>query len=179
MSIWKRFSLVLETIYNKPWELKGRSFVFEKSFERLLFKEGILSMPMIGYERHPNGSNHFPDFEIHDKRSFLSVELKTTKSNSVHLGQTWIQSDALYIIRYKPSTFQENPFMISFGKDMKSERDDEYYYSYKYELLKLREKYRGVSENVKIYPCSALEYRIDKTKKQKNYEIVMEYLKRK
>ncbi len=62
---------------------------------------------------------------------------------------------------------------------MKSERDDEYYYSYKYELLKLREKYRGVSENVKIYPCSALEYRIDKRKKKQNYEIVMEYLKKK
>ena len=67
--------------------------------------------------------------------------------------------------------------IISFGKDMKSEKDDEYYYSYKYELLKLREKYRCVSENVKIYPCSALEYRIDKTKKKQNYEIVMEYLK--
>ncbi len=121
MSIWKRFSQVLEKIYNKPWEFTGRSFGFEKSFERLLFKEGILSTPMIGYERHPNGSNHFPDFEIYDKRSFLSIELKTTQSNSVHLGQTWIQSDALYIIRYKPSSFQENPFLISFGKDMKSE----------------------------------------------------------
>jgi hypothetical protein len=179
MSIWKRFSQVLERIYNKPWELKGRSFGFEKSFESLLYKEGILSLPLIGYERHPNGTNHFPDFEIHDKRSFLSIELKTTKSNSVHLGQTWIQSDALYIIRYKPTSFQDNPTFISFGKDMKTEEEDMYYYSYKYELLKLREKYKGVSKNVKIYPCSALEYKIDTNKRKINFEIVMEYLKKK
>ena len=79
MSIWKRLYCVLGRIHKDSRELKGSSFVFEKSFENLLRKDGILPLQLNGYERHPNGANHYPDFEIYDKRSFLSVELKTSK----------------------------------------------------------------------------------------------------
>jgi len=179
MSIWKRLYCVLGRIHKDSRELKGSSFVFEKSFENLLRKDGILPLQLNGYERHPNGANHYPDFEIYDKRSFLSVELKTSKSIKIGLGQTWIQSDGLYIIRYQPKTFQENPIMISFGNDLKTDKDDELFYRYKYDLLQLRDKYKNVSKDFKLYPYSALEYKIDETKVKHNYEIVMEYLKNK
>ena len=173
MSIWKRFYRVLERIHKNSNELQGSSHEFEVSFERLLKSEGILPF---GVHRHPNGKNNYPDFEIYDKRSFLTIELKTSKSRKISLGQTWIQSEGLYIIRYKP-ILQENPFLISFGNDLKSDKDDELFYRYKYDLLQLRDKYKNLSNDFRLYPCSALEYKIDETKVKQNYEIVMEYLK--
>jgi len=180
MSVWKRLGRVVQSIYLNPRLLKDSSAVHERSFEDLLCQEGILSSQSSGYKHHPNGPNKWPDFHIYDHHDILPIELKSTSSKIVHMGDTWIKSHGLYVISYKPSHVIRPAVMISFGNDLKTEKDDEYFHNYHCELTKLRNKYKpksSIDSSIKLYPRSSTRYMIQEENSKKNYDNVMEYLK--
>lgn len=144
MALWSRFRHLLTRLRENPPLLKGTSHRHERSFERLLHEHTIPCSPSAGYLRHPNGPNRWPDFQLHDEQRTLPVELKTTGSDLVHLGQTWIQSHGLYVISHRKKTGQPAVF-IAFGKDMKTEEEDRAYEAFHAEVVAFRRRNRTLS----------------------------------
>ena len=177
MNLWERFSRTIHTLYKEPWHLRGAGSRHEASFERLLQAHGIFScrplkIPMIGYERHPNGPQRWPDFHLQDERTLLPVELKTTSRTSVHIGKTWIKSDALYIISHRPS----DSVFISWGKDMKTEEEDRQFREFQHHVRSVR-PYRMFRSTVEWSASVHVQYRLEERQRRLHFERVIEGLK--
>lgn len=168
MNIWARFQRLLYTIYNNPSLLKGSGIAYEVSFEHMLRRHGILPCPGIGYERYPNGPQRWPDFHVLDKRTCLPVELKTTRRMNVCMGKTWIQSDALYLIHYRPS----DSILLSWGKDMKTEEDDRLFREFQHHV-RCMNRGRSFTPLVQWTASTQILYRLNMARRHTLYEKVM------
>ena len=205
MNIWYRLQRLLETLYTTPHLLHGQGQQHERSFEYLLVRYGILPVsfssslrtPTIGYERHPYGAQRWPDFHIQDQRILLPVELKTSSRPLFHIGQTWIQSDALYIASYYPNkhrhsnhsnqrnyTYRQTQtrntkpsVFISWGKDMKTEEEDRRFREFQYDVKHLRGQ-KIFSSPVEWYPTVQVTYRLEEERRRDCFERVREDLAR-
>lgn len=168
------FKRVLETIYCRPHLLYGTGDRHEKCFEKILLGHGInrlLPCYTRGYIRHPFGANRFPDFHLHLNRCIIPVELKSTRRTRCNIGDTWIKSDCIYIISYPSNTF------ISLGKDMINQEEEEIYRNYYTDLRIIRKKYTTEEKShITLYPRLSIQYTMLESKKDANYQNVLDYL---
>jgi hypothetical protein len=128
--------------------------------------------PTIGYERHPNGAERWPDFHLQDERTLLPIELKTTSRDTVHIGKTWIHSEALYLIHHRPS----DSIFLSWGKDMKTEEDDRRFREFQYHIRSMNRD-RSFTPSVQWSASVQTLYRLDRSRRHDQYERVMEELR--
>lgn len=199
MNLWYRLKRLLETLYEAPHLLHGQGQQHERSFERLLLRYGILPYSSfctrsirsaysnrfsptgpIGYERHPNGPQRWPDFHLCSRQILLPVELKSTRRSVLQIGQTWIQSDALYIASYRRPTLtrrDEPSVFISWGKDMKTEEEDRRFRDFQYTIKSIRGQ-RGFSSPVEWHSAVQISYRLDEERRRVCFERVREDLER-
>jgi|LauGreDrversion4_2_1035121.scaffolds.fasta_scaffold95791_4 hypothetical protein len=167
MRIWRRLEGALQEWYENPRRVKGSGIQFEVSFERQLIRHGIFLSKKVGYERYPNGSQKWPDFHIYDERTILPIELKSTRKDWIHLGQTWIHSDALYLIHR--TTIQRIDIMR--GKDMKTEEDDIRFKEFQFQMKQFKSEWdrsKTFSSSVNWSTSVDIRYCIQK-EKQRNY----------
>jgi len=176
MSLWFRFQHLLHALHRTPQLLRGSGSSHEQSFERLLHHHGIFRSPRIGYERHPKGPNCWPDFELYDERTVIPVELKTTSSPYVHMGETWIQSHGLYIIsRHTPSP----SIFISFGKDMRTDEEEERYRIFKEDLARFKTFSKKTFTSTAHWTVRAsIRYHLEEERAEERFRSVMETLRR-
>lgn len=176
MRVWRRLEQALCELYENPRKLTGSGIQTESSFERHLIRHGIFLSKRVGYERYPNGPNKWPDFHLYDERSVLPIEIKSTRCQFIHLGQTWIRSEALYIARQHPHSV-----FMGLGKHMKTEEEDrlfrEFYYAHKEFKEQWSRSQRFRSPN---YWSSSMEirYRLEEDKRLNMYQCLLEDLRR-
>ena len=184
-TIWGRLLTLLERLHHDPTLIRGHGSGFEIEFARQLQRHGIFPSKRVGYERHPNGPHKWPDFHLYDERTLIPIELKTTGRKPVHMGQTWIVSEAIYVISHHSSktrmdqTPQHSIFM-AWGKDMKTEEDDHKYRDYRYAMKEFQNKYdqRIFSSSVEWSTQMELRYRLEERDHERLYRRVMEDLRR-
>lgn len=170
----------LETLYQAPHLLHGQGQQHERSFERLLLRYGILPCSATcphGYERHPHGPQRWPDFHIRSTRILLPVELKSTRRSVLQIGQTWIQSDALYVASYRRRALCDPSVFISWGKDMKTEEEDRRFREFQYDIKCIRGQ-RGFSSPVEWHSAVQIAYRLEEGRRRVCFERVREDLAR-
>lgn len=188
MNLWGRFLAALEALYTAPHLLRGQGTHHERSFERLLLRHGILPFTAhhpVGYERHPNGPQRWPDFHLRSGPILLPIELKSTSRSVLHMGQTWIQSDALYVASYyrthpSPHTREasnEPSVFVSWGKDMKTEEEDRRFREFQYDVKHLRGQ-RAFSTPVEWRSTVQISYRLEEERRRVCFERVREDLTR-
>lgn len=179
-TIWTRFLTLLETIYHDPTLIRGHGSGFEMEFGRQLQRHGIFPSKRVGYERHPNGPHKWPDFHIYDERTLIPIELKTTGRKSVHLGGTWIASEALYVISSHSSKTSLHSVFMAWGRDMKTEEDDQKYREFRYAIKEFQNKYdrRIFSSSVEWSTQMELRYRVEERDRERLYRRVVEDLRR-
>lgn len=179
-NIWSRFNLLLESAYHNPKLIKGSGLGFEESFEKQLLRHGIFPSKRVGYERHPNGPQRWPDFHIYDERTLIPIELKTTRRKTVHIGQTWIEPDAIYLISHH-SPLERMPFVfIGWGRDMKTDEDDRKFREFRYALKEFKHyhTHKTFLSSVEWTLKMELMFRMDKTDRHYYYSRVVEDLNR-
>lgn len=98
-TMFPRFTLaqLFFRLYHHPDLLHGQGGTHERAFESLLRTHTHVS-----YERHPCGPQRWPDFRLYVQgMAPLSLELKTTTTTRVHLGQTWPSPESIYLVSYQ------------------------------------------------------------------------------
>jgi len=183
MSIWNRFQHLLRALHRTPQLLRGSGPTHEQSFEQLLVHHGIFRSPRIGYERHPKGPNRWPDFELYDERMVIPVELKTTSSPYVHMGQTWFQSHGLYIISrhapVSPTSSARPSVFISFGKEMRTDEEEERYRVFKEDLARFKTSSKKTFTSTAHWTVrTSIRYRLEEERAEERFRSVMETLRR-
>lgn len=149
----------LEYVYRYPACLAGGGDVHEKSFERVLKQFGV------GYRRHPNGRQAFPDFWC----ASVGVELKSTQGSRIFLNDSFFVDDHLYVISCKKTS------VIAFGEDLYTPREKEVYEIYKQQLTELKHRFPTVDRLV-LYPRSANQYAISGLRREELWEKVIRKL---
>lgn len=179
--IWRRFEQAMQEMYENPSLLRGSGLQTEVSFERHMIRHGIFSSRKIGYERYPNGPQRWPDFHVYDERTLLPIEIKSTQSNWIYLGQTWIHSEALYIVRqWQRSPSTSSVFLLN-GRDMKTEEEDQAFKEFQFEHLQHKKKYTKHNtfiSSTRWTTCLDIRYQLDASKRDIHYWRVMDDLRR-
>ncbi len=177
MRIWKRLERALYEWYMNPKRVKGSGIQFEESFERQLIRHGIFLSKRVGYERYPNGSQKWPDFHVYDERTIFPIELKSTRKEWIYMGQTWIRSDALYVIH---QTSLQKMYIIK-GKDMKTEDDDCAFKEFQFQKKQFKSAWdRSKTFSSPIHWSTSVEirYRLQKERQTDYFRSVLEDLRR-
>jgi hypothetical protein len=177
MRIWRRLEQALTEWYENPKQIKGSGIQLEVSFERQLIRHGIFLSKQVGYERYPNGSQKWPDFHLYDDRTILPIELKGTRKDWIHMGQTWIRSDALYLIHQ----IHLQKIHIIKGSDMKTEEDDRRFKEAQFQMKQFKSEWdcsKTFSASVYWTTSVDIRYRIQKGKQQDYFRNVLDDLRR-
>lgn len=155
----RRFRALLDMVYRQPGVLTGAGEMHEKSFEELLQRHEL------SYVRHPLGKRRTPDFSVLG----IPVELKSSKSSRVFLNDSYFSDDYLYVMTAQGKS------IISFGKDLCSEEEKDFYKRYVCELKEFRKRIVSTDRLV-LFPRSATQFSVAKLDREELFQKVKSFL---
>jgi hypothetical protein len=174
MALFHRLATLLDRVYRHPHLLRGCADEHERSFERLLWLHGIFPSTF-GYQRHPHGSQRWPDFHVTTPQTLVPIELKTTSRALVHLGQTWPAPEGLYVVTQRPKG-QTPRSWILWGRDI-VEKEGHAFRTFHHHLKSLP-SHRVFASPLQWSASYDITYRLEEHRRHTLYRSVVDDLRR-